>query len=92
MLKVVDLLFPIGALVVIDDGVGGDAEEPSGKGSAAPFVARQVGERFVKYLGGEVFGRGAVVDAADEEEVDTIEMKFIERVEFRRVALSGFDQ
>ena len=92
MLKVVDLLFPIGALVVIDDGVGGDAEEPSGKGSAAPFVVGKISEGFVKDFGGEVFGRGAVADAADEEEVDTIEMKFIERVEFRRVALSGFYQ
>jgi hypothetical protein len=37
-----------GALVLIRKRIGGDAEEPGGEGSAAPFVVGKIGEGFVK--------------------------------------------
>jgi hypothetical protein len=92
MLEVVDLLFTIGPLVMIDDGVGGDAEEPGGERSAAPFIGGEVGESFVEGFRGEVFGGGAVVHATDDEEVDAIEMQLVENIEFRRVGLRCFDE
>ncbi len=81
-----------GAFGLVGDGVCGDAEQPRSKGSAAPFVLGQIGEGFVEHVGGEIFGGGAVVDAADNKSVDALEMKLVERVELRRVALSGLDE
>jgi hypothetical protein len=76
-------------LVLIGKGVGGYAEKPSGEGSAAPFVVGKISEGFVKDFGGEVFGSGAVADAAGKEIVDALEMKLVERAKFRRVTLGG---
>jgi len=37
-----------GPLVLIGEGVGGNAEEPRGEGCATPFVVGKIGEGFVK--------------------------------------------
>lgn len=89
---VISLLFAIGALEVVGDGVGGDAEEPGGEGSATPFVAGEISERLVKDFRRKILGDGAVVDAADGEKVDALEMKLIKSVKFRRVGLRGFNE
>src|SRR5258708_35433852 len=39
-----------------------------------------------------MFGGGAVRDPASKKIVDTLEMKLVERIEFRGVALSGLDE
>ena len=84
---VIALLFAIGALELVGDSVGGDAEEPRGEGRAAPFVRREIRESFVKDFGRKILGGGAVVDAADDEKIDPLEMELVESVEFRRVGL-----
>jgi hypothetical protein len=78
--------------VLIGKGVGGYPEQPGGEWSAPPFVGREIGEGFVKNLRGQIFSDRAVTDAAGEEMVNAFEMKFVERVEFRGVALSGLDE
>jgi hypothetical protein len=78
--------------VLVGEGVGSYSEQPGGEWSAPPFVGREVGEGFVKDLRSQIFSDRAVADAAGEEIVDTFEMKPVERVEFRGVALSGLDE
>src|SRR5712692_2572760 len=80
------------ALGLVGDGVCSDAKEPGGERSATPFVLGEIGEGFVEHVGREVFGGGPVPDAADNKSVDALEMKVVERVELRRVALSGLDE
>jgi hypothetical protein len=89
---VVSLLLAVGALVVIGDGVGSDAEEPGSEGGAAPFVRWKFGESFVKDVGRKILCGGTIVDAANCKKVDPLEMKLIKSVEFRRVGLRGFDE
>jgi len=92
MFEIIDLLFSIGALAVVNDGIGGYAKEPGGEGRAAPFVAGKIGKGFVEDFGSKVLGGGTLVDATEDEEVDAIEMKLVEHVEFRRVRLRGFNE
>ena len=92
MLKLIGLLFAIGALEMVDDRVRGNTEKPGRERSPAPLVVGKIGEGFVEHFRGKVFGDGTVVDAADNEEIDAIEMKLVEDIKFREVGLSRLDQ
>lgn len=76
----------------IDEGVDGDAEEPRGKGSSAPFVTWEISEGLVEDFGGDVFGDSPIADAAGDEGVEACEVKFVEGAEFCGVALRGFNE
>jgi hypothetical protein len=92
MLKLIGLLFAIGALEMIDDRVRGNTEEPGRERSPAPFVVGKTGKGFVENFGGKVFGGGTIMDATENEEIDAIEMKLVENIKFRQVSLSRLDQ
>ena len=53
----------------------GDFVEPGGERHAAPFEARQVGQRLMEDIGGQVLGRIAIADAADDEGIDAFEVR-----------------
>jgi len=92
MLKVIGLLFAMGALEMVDDGVGGNPEKPGREWTPAPFVVGKMGKGFVEDFGGKVFSSGTVVNTADNEEIDAIEMNLVENIKFRQVGLSRLDQ
>src|SRR5216684_1243634 len=81
-----------GALRLVNDGIGGDAQKPRCKRDPAPFVARQIGERFVEHLGSKILRRGAIANPAGKEGVDTLEIQIVERVEFCRITLRCLDE
>src|ERR1700719_3397105 len=92
MLKLIRLLFAIGALEMVDDRVRGNTEKPGRERGTAPLVVGKIGEGFMEHFGGKVFGNGTVVDAPDYEEIDAIEMKLVENIRFREVGLGRLDQ
>ena len=77
---------------MVGDGVGCDTVEPSGERGATPFISGEIRERSVKDFGRKILGGGAVVDAADDEKIDPLEVKLVKSVKFRRVSLRGFDE
>src|ERR1700730_14731989 len=92
MLKLIGLLFAIGALEMVDDRGRGNTEKPGRERGSAPLGVGEIGEGFMEHFGGKVFGDGTVVDAPDNEEIDAIEMQLVENIKFREVGLSGLDQ
>lgn len=85
-------LFARGALVLISESVGGNAEKPRSEWNATPFISGKIGERFVKNFRSEIFGSGAIADARNEEVIDPLEIELIQGSEPRGVALSGLDE
>ena len=76
----------------VDDSIGGHAEQPGEEGNAAPLEAREVGERLMKHVRGQIFRLFAVADTARDEGVDTIEVELIKLGEAARIALGGLDE
>src|SRR5205085_1204968 len=85
-------MFARPALRAINDGVCRDSQQPCCERRSAPLIVLQIGERFVKHFGGQVFGGCAVRHAASNEAVDALEMQFVERSELCRVGLCRFDK
>ena len=85
-------LFAKRALRTIDNSIYCNAQEPGRERNAAPFITLQIGKRFVKHFGSQVFGGGAIVHAAGDKTVHAFEMQFIKRIESRRVASRRFDK
>jgi len=71
-------------------GVGGDFQQPGRERDAAPLEARQIGQRPVKHLGGNVLGLLAAARVLGGEGIDPLEVALIEVSEPARIALSGF--
>jgi hypothetical protein len=67
-------------------------DQPGAERGAAPLVRSQAGERLVEHLGGDVFGRGAVLHPAGDEGIHPLKMPLVEIAEFRRVPLGSFDK
>src|SRR5262245_4749537 len=80
------------ALPAISQRVPGDAEQPSGKGRAAPLEPTEMGQSVVEDLGGNVLGLAAMAGPAGDERVDAIEVSLVELGEAARVALGRLDQ
>jgi hypothetical protein len=92
MLKLIGLSFAIGALEMVDDRVRGNTEKPGRERSPTPLVFGQIGEGFMEYFGGKVFGDRTIVDATDDKKIHAIEMKLVESIKFREIGLSRLNQ
>lgn len=71
------MLLAIGTLELVGDGVRSDAVKPGGERGAAPFIGWEVGERLVKDFRRKILGGGAVMNAADDEKVNALEILLI---------------
>src|ERR1700722_1065607 len=76
----------------VGNRVGSDTHQPRAEGRAAPFEMFQVGQGVMKYLGGDVLGRVAIIQPPRDVGVDPVEMQLVKVAEARRVLLRRFDQ
>jgi 3',5'-cyclic AMP phosphodiesterase CpdA len=72
--------------------VGGDAQQPAGKGHASPFESVNAGKRFVEDLRGQVLGRITIADAPCDVSVHAREIQLIQFGKAAGVLFGGFDQ
>jgi hypothetical protein len=84
--------FSGGALGLIRYGIGGNPEQPRGEWRASIFVAPQVGKRFVKNIGRQIFRRLPIAHATGDKRIDPFEMKLIQISKLDGVPLRSFHQ
>src|SRR5690242_1788247 len=69
-----------------------DAQQPGGEGNSAPVVIFEILQRAAEYIGGYVFGLGAIRGPADDECPHTMKMALVELQEARRIVLRRLHQ
>ena len=81
-----------GALPPVSQRVGGDPQQPRGKGHASPLEAAKVPERLVKNVGRHVLRFFAVFHPPRHKRIDAVEVALIELGEPAGIALRRLDQ
>jgi len=75
----------------IDNGIRSNAKEPHRKRYSSPFEARKIRQGVMEHFGGNILSLVPVLNAANDERVNPLKVRFIEFGEAAGILLCGLN-